>query len=98
MIDNCTTTESLNDEVLFFTPAVVFDGDLNDTVLDQVKFVRCPATFAEQGTLLVGESLHTVDQLLLGQQADIAEVRDLLHLHKEPRRQRVLVLEDLLLE
>ena len=98
MVDDRTSAESFNNEVLVLTSSVILDGNLNYSILDQVKAVSEGVFLAEESPLLVSMSLHTVDQLLFRQQAQVLEVRNLLHLMEEPRGQRVLVLKDLLLE
>ena len=98
MVDDRTSAESFDNEVLVLTSSVILDSNLNYSILDQVKTVSEGIFLADKSPLLVSMSLHIVDQLLFRQQAQVLEVRNLLHFMEEPRGQRVLVLKDLLLE
>ena len=98
MVDNRAAAESLNDEMLIFASAIIFDSNFYDAVLNQIKPVRCFILLAKVGSFLVRLSFHAIDNLLLRQQTQLSEVRDLAHFHEEPGGQRILVLENLLLE
>ena len=98
MVDNRAAAESLNDEMLIFASAIIFDSNFYDAVLNQIKPVRCFIFLAKVGSFLVRLSFHAIDNLLLRQQTQLSEVRDLAHFHEEPGGQRILVLENLLLE
>ena len=65
MVDNGTSSKPLNDEVLVVSATIVLDGHLNDSLLDQEQFVGFFTFFADKTALLVGSSLHSVNDLLL---------------------------------
>ena len=98
VVDNGTTTEALDHEVLALSALVILDGHLDNTLLDEEQFVGVLALFAQLFSLLVSDSLHSIDHLLLCTDGQVPEVGDLIHLNHEPQRQLIVVLEDLTLE
>ena len=98
MVDDCSPAKSLDDESLILASAIIFDSYFNDAVLNQIKPVRCFILLAKISSFFVCLSFHAINDLLLRKETQLSKVRDLAHFHEEPGCQRILVLENLLLE
>jgi len=98
MVNQSTPTEALDNKVLIITSAVVLDGNFDDSLLNQDKFVSDDILLADQATLLISQPLHVVNDLLLSGERERVEVVNLIHLDHQPRRLIVLVLVNLVLE
>ena len=92
MVDDRSTAEPLNHEGLLFTPTIIRNGDLNDTILNQEQSIRFCIFFTDDITLIICLSFHAEDELLFGWNTKIPEVGDLVHLNIEPHREFVIVL------
>ena len=98
MIDDGALGQSLNDEEFFLDTLVVRDGNLNDSILNEVHLLNYFILLANVASLLAGDSLHVEYQLLLRLHGEVSEVGDLVHLKLNKSQDAVIILEHVLLE
>ena len=98
MVDDGSSPEPLNHEVLVVTSAIVPDCHFNDSLLDKEHLVSHLVFLAHKRALFVRVPFHGVNKLLLRRQRQVTEVVDLVHFNVDEDANFVLILEDLLLE
>lgn len=98
VVQNGAGSQSLNDEVFVLLALVVKSGQLHHARLNHNHAVNGFPLTEDVVSLVVRATLHVVDQLLLCDHRQVAEVIDFVQLHLQKGLQVILVLEAVLLE
>ena len=97
MVDDGSSSETLNDKLLFDLWSILA-GDLNNTVLDDKHFGRDVILLAKQVVFFICDSFHTVDELLLCEHFQSSKIPDLFASEFQKQTHLVIVQACLFLE
>jgi len=98
MVNYSSSAQSFNNEGLILAAAIILNGHFYNALLDEEHLIGLFSSFAYQLSFFIGNTLHTVDQLLFRRQRKGLQPVDLFHLNHDKRSKLVLIFEYLLFE
>jgi hypothetical protein len=89
MINNSALRKSLNHESTIFYSSIVFNGDLYNSILNEVHFISKLILFTHDRALLKSLLIHIENDLLLRGGIQLPKIVDLLHFKLQKVKQLI---------